>query len=53
VAAAHRRLTDAQAARPAGLAPRDSAGAAAAPRSEMGSLRSSLLKKPLSSLIKD
>ncbi|WP_340160173.1 DUF87 domain-containing protein [uncultured Hoeflea sp.] len=53
VAAAHRRLTDAQAARPAGLAPRDGAGAAAAPRSEMGSLRSSLLKKPLSSLIKD
>ncbi|PHR25809.1 MAG: ATPase [Hoeflea sp.] len=53
VAAAHRRLTDAQSARPAGLAPRDGAGAAAAPRSEMGSLRSSLLKKPLSSLIKD
>ena len=53
VAAAHRRLTDAQSARPAGLAQRDGAGAAAAPRSEMGSLRSSLLKKPLSSLIKD
>lgn len=56
VAAAHRRLTDAQSERQTGFASRESAqppAPAAAPRSEMGSLRSSLLKKPLSSLLKD
>lgn len=54
VAAAHRRLTDAQAGRQSGYPPRESASpSAAAPRSEMSSLRSSLLNKPLSSLIKN
>lgn len=54
VAAAHRRLTDAQSERPAGSPSRDiGQPAAAAPRHEMSSLRSSLLKKPLSSLLKD
>ena len=57
VAAAHRRLSDAQSARQTGMASREDYGQpappAAAPRHEMSSLRSSLLKKPLSSLLKD
>jgi len=67
VAAAHRRLTDAQSERQAGFAPSGTPApaayaqtaaapaspAAAAPRHEMSSLRSSLLKKPLSSILKD
>jgi hypothetical protein len=57
VAAAHRRLTDAQSERQAGFVSREAIGQpatpAAAPRHEMSSLRASLLKKPLSSLLKD
>ena len=57
VAAAHRRLSDAQSARQTGMASSEEYGQpatpAAAPRHEMSSLRSSLLKKPLSSLLKD
>ncbi|WP_417417419.1 ATP-binding protein [Hoeflea sp.] len=57
VAAAHRRLTDAQPAhQPTAYTPEPGirpGPAAAAPRPELNSLRSSLLKKPLSSLLKD
>ena len=57
VAAAHRRLTDAaQSERLTRFPSRDStspAQPAASPRHNMSSLRSSLLKKPLSSLLKD
>lgn len=56
VAAAHRRLTDAQTDRPTAYPPRDRAAPAppaAGPRHELNSIRSSLLKKPLSTLLKD
>lgn len=55
VAAAHRRLADrAQAEQQAGFPDRaPPAQPAAAPRHDMSSLRSSLLKKPLSSLLKE
>ena len=56
VAAAHRRLTDTQPGQSPAYPSRESATPtlpAAAPRHELNSLRSSLLKKPLSSLLKD
>ncbi|MDF1608443.1 DUF87 domain-containing protein [Hoeflea sp. YIM 152468] len=55
VAAAHRRLSDSQSRHNPAYPPQDSGPAApapATPRSEYSSIRSSLLKKPLSSLIK-